>query len=238
MSAVRVVISMAVAGAVLLGGARMGGAFADGSDTAYRSGEPAGPGEIPVGDDLEVAGQPMQLWLFYTADPPHQVAQFYADAFRARGLLPVLASDPELAHVSSFDPVSGRQRFVTAIPQPLETLVLIGSTDPRHPPRFTRGPEGSSIPVPPEHRAFVGFRSADGSLRAESAQFVSALDPRAVTAFYRRALSAQGFEERRESSESLLAFARRGATVSIALQRLEQRRGAAVFATRIEGDGR
>jgi len=239
--AVRLLFSAGAAAAVLSTGAWMGGAFArvDKGPSRPRLAEPRREAEIPVGDALEVSGQPMQLSLFYTADPPRRVARFYADAFRARGLLPVLAAEEDLAHVAAFDPASGRQRFVSAIPQPdRQTLVLIGATDPRRPPRFMRGPEGASIPVPPEHRAFVGFRSADDGVRAESGQFVSPLDPRTVAGFYRRMLAGEGFSEGQDSSESLLRFGGPGATVSVALQRLEEKQGSAVFVTRIEGDAR
>jgi len=234
----RLLGSFALVAAVLLGGAWMGGAFAESAGSAPRPrlAEPRREGEIPVGDALEVSGQPMQLSLFYTADPPRRVALFYADAFRARGLLPVLAADEGLAHVSAFDPATGRQRFISAIPQPDgQTLVLVGTADPRHPPRFMSGPEGASFPVPPAHRAFIGFRSTDGGARAESAQFVSALGPGEVAGFYRRSLAGEGFSERPDSSASLLSFARPGATVSVALQKLEEQQGAAVFVTRIEG---
>ena len=219
MTTLRLLGSFALVAAVLLGGAWMGGAFAESAGS-----EPRREGEIPVGDALEVSGQPMQLSLFY------------ADAFRARGLLPVLAADEDLAHVSAFDPATGRQRFISAIPQPdRQTLVLVGTADPRHPPRFMSGPEGASFPVPPAHRAFIGFRSTDGGARAESAQFVSALGPGEVAGFYRRSLAGEGFSERPDSSASLLSFARPGATVSVALQKLEEKQGAAVFVTRIEG---
>ena len=239
MTALRLLVSCGVATAALLAGAWMGGAFAETAGGAPRPwlGEPRREGAIPIGDALEVSGQPMQLSLFYTADPPRRVALFYADAFRARGFLPVLAADAELAHVSVFDPASGRQRFVSAIPQPdRQTLVLIGTTDPRRPPRFMSGPGGASFPVPPEHRAFVGFRSMDGATKAESAQFVSPLGPGEVAGFYRRSLAGEGFVERPESSAGLLSFARPGASVSVALQKLADSQGAAVFVTRIEGD--
>jgi hypothetical protein len=186
---------------------------------------------------MEVSGQPMQLSLFYTADSPRRVIQFHADAFRARGLLPVLAGDDAIAHVSVFDPGSGLQRFISAVPQPDgQTLVLSGTTNPRRPPRFLRGAEGVSFPVPSGHRAFLGFHSADMGSRAESAQFVSAQPVHEVEAFYRQALGAQGFSEKHDrSGGSLMIFSRPGATVSVALQKLDENQGAAVFVTRVDG---
>src|SRR5207249_4897718 len=59
--AVRMVVSMVVAATVLLGGAWMGGAFAGSSASPSWTGDGRRPGEIPVGDDLVVSGQPMQL---------------------------------------------------------------------------------------------------------------------------------------------------------------------------------
>ena len=240
MSAVRVALAVAIASAALCAGAAAGGAFTGGATVRARPAGatyPGGAGEIPVGDDLEVSGQPMRLSLFYTSDSPQRVARFYADAFRARGLLPVVAGEEAVAHASAFEPTTGLQRFISAVQQPRgQTLVLIGTANPRKPPRFLRGAELASFPVPTEHRGFLGFRSADAEARAESAQFVSALSPSEVAAFYRKALSARGFSEQPGGSESLIAFARRGATLAVALQELAAAKGAAVFVSRIEGD--
>lgn len=239
MSAARIALALALASGALIAGANAGGAFAPGSRSraAQAAGTPDRAGELSVGDGLEVSGQPMQLSLFYTADSPRRVIQFHADAFRARGLLPVIAGDEALAHVSVFDPGSGLQRFVSAVPQPDgQTLVLSGTTNPRRPPRFLRGAEGASFPVPAAHRAFLGFHSADMGTRAESAQFVSAQPVHEVEAFYRQALAAQGFSEKHDpSGGSLMIFSRPGATVSVALQKLDENQGAAVFVTRVDG---
>ena len=237
--AIRLAVSLACAAAVLGAGAWIGGVRASGLAPSVRRASDGRDSrrterEIPVGDALIVSDQPMELSLFYTADPPFRVAQFYADAFRARGLLPVLAAD--LGHVSVFDPASGRQRFVSALARPdRQTLVLLGTVVPRRPPRFLRGPADPSFPVPPENRAFVGFRSSDGGSEAESAQFVTALAPHEVGRFYRQALAGEGYAERRESSEGLLSFARPGATISVAVQGLDGEQGSAAFVTRIEG---
>jgi hypothetical protein len=238
MSAARIGLALALAFGALLGGASAGGALAPVSHggSAQGAGSP-GAGELSVGDALEVSGQPMQLSLFYTADSPRRVIQFHADAFRTRGLLPVLMGDHALAHVSVFDPGTGIQRFVSAVPQPDgQTLVLSGATNPRRPPRFLRGAEGASFPVPSGHRAYLGFHSAEAGTRAESAQFVTAQPVHEVESFYRQALAAQGFSEKQDlSGGSLMIFSRPGATVSVALEKLDENRGAAVFVTRVDG---
>ena len=238
MSAARVALALALAFGALIAGASAGGAFAPGSRNSAAQ-NPGRAGELSVGDGMEVSGQPMQLSLFYTADSPRRVIQFHADAFRARGLLPVLAGDDAIAHVSVFDPGSGLQRFVSAVSQPGgQTLVLIGSTHPRQPPRFLQGAEETSVPVPPGQGAVLVYRSEDRGARAESAQFVTALPPAGVAAFYRRALGEQGYDERRDGAgEGLLTFAQRATTISVALQALDAKGGAAVFVTRIEGQG-
>jgi len=235
MKLVRVAVALAAATVVLLAGARAGGAFASRTQ-APASAYPARTAEIAVGEALRVAGQPMRLSLFQTPDPPASVARFYLDAFRARGLLPVTATEADLAHVSAFDGTSGLQRFVSAVSQPGgQTLVLIGSTHPRQPPRFLRGAEEMSFPLPPGQRAVLVYRSEDGGSQAESAQFVTALRPAEVAAFYRRALGEQGHAERRDGAgESLLTFARAGTTISVGLQGLDAKSGAAVFVTRVE----
>jgi hypothetical protein len=237
MRAVTLAAALGLASSLLLGAAWAGGAFASGSQSTTNTTWAGAAGEIPIGDALEVAGQPMQLSLFHTADSPARVVRFYADAFGARGLLPVVMGEDAHAHVSVFDPGSGLQRFISALPQADgQTLVLIGATNPRRPPRFLRAALETSLPVPPEHRAFVGFRSTDPGSQAESAQFVSILAPHEVLRFYRQALPTEGFVERSDAaSESLVSFERPGATFSVAVQRLSGQRGAAVFVNRVAG---
>ena len=232
-------LSLAALAAVLalLAGAWGGGAFAGGADLASPPERPAG--EIPVGDELEVSGQPMRLSLFSTADPPARVAAFYADAFRARGLLPILSTDGAPAHVSVFDPADGLQRFVSALPQPDgRTLVLTGAVDPRRPARFPPGADAVSIPLPPGHRGLLAFRSLDGHARGESAHFLSAMPAGEVIRFYRQSLASDGYAESGGGGDGLLLFARPGANLSLAIQKLDAGTGSAVFVTRIEGDPR
>jgi len=241
MKALRLSIGFATAGAVLLGGTWAGGAFAElaRSGQARAGGAPPYPsaGEVRLGESLEVNGQPMELSLFYTADPPARVIRFYADGFRARGLTPIISREPALAHAAAFDPKSGLQRFINAVAQPDgQTLVMVGATNPRKPPGLQTAADAAPFPVPPGHRAYLGFSGVDPGARSESAQFVSALTPREVASFYRAALAAQGFSERAgASSDGLLTFTKPGVTLCIALQRLDERAGAAVFVTRTEG---
>ena len=57
--------------------------------------------------------------------------------------------------------------------------------------------------------------------------------------FYRKELAAQGWSERKaDSSESMVIFQKGAATLSVALQKLDEKKGAAVFVNRIEGDPR
>jgi hypothetical protein len=235
MNVVRIMVAMMAAASVLAAGAAAGGVFD--FPRVPGSAQPARTAEIAMSDGLRVAGQPMQLSLFETPDAPARVARFYLDAFRARSLVPVTAIEPDLAHVSAFDPTSGLQRFVSAIARGKgQTLVLIGSTDSRRPPRLVRGEDGISIPIPPGQQQFLGYRSEDGGARAESAQFVIASPPDEVAAFYRRALREQGYSERHDGAgEGMLTFDGAGATISVALRALERKSGAAVFVTRIEG---
>jgi hypothetical protein len=229
---------------VLLGGAWAGGAFQQafgepGAPARVRVADayPArsAPGEIRIGDTLNVNGQRMQLSAFTTSDPPARVAEFYADAFSRRGLLPVAVAEERLGHVSVFDPEDGLQRFVTAIPERAgQTLVLLGVTDPRG-FRLVRSASDAPYPVPEEHRAFLGYASEDGTTRAHSAQFVSGLSAAEVSRFYRARLEARGFSERRPGGPGLLEFAKGTEQISVALQSLTQDRGAAVFVTRVEG---
>lgn len=243
MNALRFSVGIVTAGAVLLGGTWASGAFAElarGRQTraGAEPGYPSSAGELRLGSSLEVNGQPMELALFYTPDPPGRVIGFYADAFRARGLTPIISREPALAHAAAFDPESGLQRFINAVAQPDgQTLVMVGATNPRKPLGVLATAEGASFPLPPGHRAYLGFRGADPGTRSESAQFVSALPPREVASFYRAALVADGFTEQAGAAGGgLLTFTKPGVTISIALQKLDERSGAAVFVTRTEGN--
>lgn len=211
----------AVALVVGVGGAA-GGAFAT---------PRAAPPHIRVADALEVNGQPMQLSVFSTPDPAAQVIAFYTARFVERGLLPVTFA----GHVSVFDPKDGLQRFVTALSQPdRETLVLIGSTNPRKPPLLLRSARSANLAVPEESRAFLGYSSDDDGVHADSAQFVTAQSPEQVAAFYRRTMLAQGFRERGDSAASFLQFDKGGESFSAGIQALDDKGGAAVFVQRLE----
>jgi hypothetical protein len=241
--AVRTFASLSVAAAALFAGAWAGGAR--GGARAAAGPPPraeVGPayaqrqgGEIPVGDSLEVSGQPMQLSIFYTADAPAQVVLFYAGAFEARGVMPVISNEAGFAHVSGFDRKDGLQHFITAIPQPSgPTLVMLGVTNPRRPPRLAHGAQDAGFPVPEESRAYLGYRSSDASGNAESAQFVSSLPPAAVLGFYRHELLSRGWTER-TGSAALGVFMRGAGVLSVAVQALGDEGGAAVFVNRTGG---
>jgi len=218
----RMLFGLAATAAVVLAGGAAGGAFATTREA---------PARIRIGDSLEVNGQPMQLSLFSTSDPPAQVVAFYTAAFLERGLLPVTFA----GHVSVFDPKDGLQRFVTAIAQPnAETLVLIGSTNPRKPPLLLRSAKAAKVAVPEGSRAFLGYASDDDGVHAESAQFVTSEPPEQVAAFYRQSMSAKGFRERAESAPSFLQFDKGGESFSAGIQALDDKGGAAVFVQRLE----
>jgi hypothetical protein len=237
--AFRLVLALSAAAAVLVAGAYAGGAF---SPAVAAKGRPARvsdeqpydkepeAGEIAIGDALTVNGQPMQMSIFFTGDEPARVVRFYAEAFRARGMVPVVTD----VHVSAFDPRDGWQRFVTAMPQgDGQTLVMIGATNPRRPPRLLKGGEAAGFPVPPENRGFLGYTSEDLGNKAETAQFMTRLAPAAVAAFYRGELSRQGWTER-DATQDLLTFQRGSEILSVATQALEEKSGAAVFVTRTQ----
>jgi hypothetical protein len=245
MRTLRTAIALLATFAVLLTGAWAGGACTPARAQPGRPPRTSLPdplpsrresAEIPVADALVVNGQPMQLSVLYTADPPEQVAGFYAAAFRARGLLPIANGDARLGHVSVFDPSDGLQRSVTALLERSgQTLVLLGVSDPRQIARLVSRASSAPYPVPQEHRAFLGHSSEDGSVRAYSGQFVSSLTTGQVADFYRERLGAGGYAERSDQAGGgFLVFAKGGSTVSIALQPLEERGGSAVFVNQTE----
>ena len=241
MSAVlRLAAALAAAAGVLLAGAWSGGALAgSGPDAARAGGYPRGGAEVAVGDSLEASGQPMRVSVFHTPDAPAAVITFYADAFRARGLLPVVSVDEAFAHVAVFDPGDGLQRFVSALRGPFgQTLAMTGVADPRRPARLLEGAEGASMPLPREHRRFLGFRSSDGAGRAESAHFESDLPPAGIAAFYREALAKEGYTEVGGPGPALITFGKKGSTFTLAAARAAAANATAVFVTRIEGEPR
>ncbi|HEY2031790.1 MAG TPA: hypothetical protein VGH20_21505 [Myxococcales bacterium] len=218
----RVLLGLAAVAFVVGAGGAAGGAFA---------GTRQGPAQIRVGDALEVNGQPMRLSLFSTSDPAPQVIAFYTARFLERGLLPVTFA----GHVSVFDPKDGMQRFVTAISQPnSETLVLIGSTNPRKPPLLVRSAKAAKLAVPDQSRAFLGYSSDDDGVHADSAQFVTSQSPEQVAEFYRRKMQSEGFRERAESATSFLQFDKGGESFSAGIQALDDKGGAAVFVQHLE----
>lgn len=234
---------------VLAFGAWLGGALAPAAHAARAArprateGQPRYPGgggqrgEIALGDGLSVNGQPMQLSLFFTSDPPAQVAAWYSEAIRKKGLLPIARSEAQVAHLSVFDPDDGLQRSVTALAQPGgETMVLLSAADPRRPPRLLTGAAKAAFPVPEEHRAFLSYDAEDAGTRSQNAQFVTALPAGAVLAWYRTQLLALGFTAQEEAgSQSLSSFRRGAVSIAIAAQALDAEKGAVVFVNRIEG---
>jgi hypothetical protein len=245
---IRVVLAALGAAAVLIGGAWVGGAFSRAEAATARAPRatdgqayprPA-DGEIPVGDSLVVNGQPMQLSLFVTEDKPAQVAEYYRKAFAERKLVPVTYANDQMGHVSVFDPEDGYQRFITAVPQPDgQTMVILGVTNPRRPPRLTQVANSMPFPVPDKQRGFLGYESVDGGTRAQNGQFAIAMPARAVLDWYRDALTKQGYVENGSaSSGSIAVFDRPGASITVSAQALDDKTSAMVFVSRVEGGAR
>ena len=235
---------------VLCAGAWLGGAFSgaearvarppratDGLATYPDRGLGPTAGEVPVGDALSVNGQPMQLSLFFTSDPPDQVIAWYSDALTKKGLIPIAHSEDQVGHVSVFDPDDGLQRFVTALPQgDGQTLVLVGLTNPRKPPHLLTGAKTAPFPVPEQQRGYLSYASDDAGQRAQNAQFVTTLSAPAVLAFYRKELAAGGYTELTADATPAMTLFRKGAvSLSVAVQALDEKGGAAVFVSRLEG---
>jgi hypothetical protein len=251
-SVARSMTAVVATAGILAAGAWAGGAFRNaGAEAAPKPGlhaakhaeaspsQPyprrAEPGEIRIGDALTVNGQRIWLSAFTTSDRAEAVVEFYAEAFRRRGLIPIAATRDLAGHVSVFDPQDGLQYFVTTIPERSgRTVVLLGATDPR---AFTlsRSAASAPYPIPDRRRAFVAYESEDGRVRGHSGQFVSTLSAKEIAEFYRVRLAARGFVERPESAPGLLAFVNGPEQISVAMQSLEHEHGAAVFVTRTEG---
>jgi hypothetical protein len=199
-----------------------------GAERRYPRGMPA----TTIGESLEVSGLPMQLSVFQTPDPPQRVVAFYADAFRARGLLPVVSSDPSFAHAAAFDPADGLQRFVGALASPADfTMAVVGTVDRRRLPAADARP---SFPLPEGHRPLLSYRSTDGAAQAESAQFLSGWSTSRIAAFYREVLARSGYAQVAGAPDGHWTFEKAGATVSLAARPLPAGAGSVAFVTRIE----
>ncbi|MBS2023389.1 MAG: hypothetical protein JST92_13340 [Deltaproteobacteria bacterium] len=194
--------------------------------------------DISLGDGLSVNGQPMRLSLFVTTDQAQQVVASYSDVFLQRGLIPIAHTEGRIGHVSVFDPEDGLQRFVSALPQgDKQTLVMVGATSPTHAPHFLRGAKDAPFPVPPEHRAFLGYASDDGGQHAQSGQFVTTLSTKVLREYFRSELVTHaGFAERSDTGDAMWVFTKPGVSITVAAQQLSDKSGSAVFVNRIEGE--
>jgi hypothetical protein len=233
-SAVRFAVSMAATGAILA-------IAAHGADEPQNAAAPepyprSAAGPVRLGDALVVSGQPMRVSAFATRDPPARVIAFYESAFRERGLVPLSRSAALLGHVSAFGR-DGIQRFATALATPRgETLVLVGTADPRRAPRFRAASRDAPYPLPEASRAFVAYASDDGGVHADAGQFVARSPPGEVVAFYRDRLGREGYRETSPApADRFAAFARAdGDLVTIAVQPLDAD-DSAVFVARTRG---
>src|SRR5207248_1101481 len=135
-----------------------------------------------------------------------------------RGLLPLAQVEDKVGHVSVFDPEDGYQRAITALPQGQgKTLVMVGVTNPRKPPRFSRSARTAAFPVPAEQRGFLGYESTDGGTRAQNGQFVTTLAAPAMLAWYREQLARQGYSESKGEggAGSMAVFTRADASITV-----------------------
>jgi hypothetical protein len=127
------------------------------------------------------------------------------------------------------------QRFINALPQADgQTLVMVGITNPRNLPKLLNAADDAPFPVPKENRGYLGYASEDAGARAQSGQYMSSLSVPEVIAFYRKELIPAGFQEQ-PGGGALTVFTHGKISISVAIQQLDTKSGAAVFVNRVEG---
>lgn len=173
-------------------------AEAAGSGSQVRLGPPVRAADeavaIPLGESMELFGQPSQLSLFWTVDSPEEVARLYTDTWKAAGFEPHLTRLDRATHVSAIDPETGLMRAVTILAQAEETLVLPAITDVRVMPDLTS--QRAPVPVPENARAYMGHSADDTSQLTFTGSYLVPLRPEQVLRFYERELAGEGYERR------------------------------------------
>lgn len=151
-----------------------------------------GGGEVPLGDGLEIWGQPVQLSLFWTPDETDTVTTSYLDAWESAGLVTSEKRMGNVSIVSALDESTGLMRSVTVLEHESgERLVLPGITDIRSMPDPT--PTGAPVPVPDNAKAYMAHVADDVVALTYSGSFIVPMAPSRIVRFYEVELGKAGY---------------------------------------------
>jgi hypothetical protein len=153
-----------------------------------------GSGEVPIGDMLEMWGQPSQLNMFWTNDSADEVARTYSDAWKAAGFEPRTQRIDRVVNVSFVETTTGLMRTVTIMEAGDQRVVLPGLTDIRVAPDTT--PDRSPVPVPEGASGFVAHTADDSGSVAYNASYAAPIASDTIIAFYRAEMTRLGYTER------------------------------------------
>ena len=186
-----------VAGAVLAGGLVVGAPDAEANAPA----QPAslapppmvdnGRGEIPLGETMEIWGRPAKLNLFWTSDTATQVADTYADAWKAAGLKAEIKTLDRVTGVSAVDPATHLMRLVTIMDSGEDRLVMPGIMDAHFGPDLT--PARAPVPIPENLGNYVAHVADDTTAVTYTGTYTVPMSPRSVMGFYQREMGGLGY---------------------------------------------
>jgi hypothetical protein len=193
-----------ILGAVVAAGVVVGGllvnapeAEANGPTNPMRLVPPAvaghGTGEIPLGEGMELWGQPSRLNLFWTSDSADEVIRTYSDAWKAAGFEPKTTKQDRVSSVSMVEKASGLMRTITVIDTQDQRMVIPGLTDVRIAPELT--PRHAPVPVPETARSYMAHVDDDGSSVSYSGSYLIPIRPAEVAEFYRVEMKKLGYRQ-------------------------------------------
>lgn len=190
-------VGAAAAGGVLAAGLLLGQPEADANVSGARRslGPPpalAGQAEVPLGEGLNIWGNPAQLSLFWTGDSPEQVIRTYFEAWKDAGFDPQINELDQVSNVWFVDPSTGLMRSVTVLRQGEDTLVLPGVSDARFMPDPTA--RNAPVPVPENATAYLAHAADDTHSLSYSASFVVPISPARSLEFYKVELGKLGYD--------------------------------------------
>jgi hypothetical protein len=151
-----------------------------------------GTGEVPLGESMELWGQPTRLSTFWTPDPVVEVVRIYVEAWQKSGLDPQVREIDKVTAVHALESETGLMRSVTVIDLGEERLVVPNVSDVRTIPDL--GPRHAPVPIPENATAYLGQVADDTTSLTFSANYLVPLEPDRLLAFYKRELEPDGYE--------------------------------------------
>lgn len=194
------VAGVGVAGAVVVGGLFLGApdVAANGPSNPLRLSAPRSTGhsqgEVPVGETLELWGQPSRLNMFWTSDTTDQIVRTYVDAWKAAGFEPRINKIDLVTHVAIVEASTGLMRSVTILEAGDQRTVLPGLTDIRVAPDLTTA--RAPVPIPSDASGYLAHVADDTNSVSYSASYAAPQLPSGIADYYRAEMTKLGYTER------------------------------------------